>query len=70
VKLIQSTILKDRHLKVRFVAAGLSFDAIGFDMADRIPENDFLDVIFSLDVNCWKGRRSVCLRLKDLKVNE
>ena len=42
VKLIQSTILKDRHLKVRFLAAGLSFEAIGFDMADRIPESRFL----------------------------
>jgi len=70
VKLLQSTILKDRHLKVRFVVAGLSFDAIGFDMADRIPENDSLDVIFSLDVNCWKGRKSVSLRLKDLKASE
>ncbi len=67
VKLIQSTILKERHLKVRFLAGGHSFEAIGFDMADSLPGGDILDVIFSLDVNCWNGRRSVRLRLKDLK---
>jgi single-stranded-DNA-specific exonuclease len=67
VKLIQWTLLKERHLKVHFLAAGLSFEAIGFDMADRIPEHDTLDVAFSLDINSWKGRRSVRLRLKDLK---
>jgi len=67
VTLIQATVLKERHLKVRFLAAGLSFDAIGFDMADRTPGNNSLDIIFSLDINCWKGRKSVQLRLKDLK---
>jgi single-stranded-DNA-specific exonuclease len=64
---VQSTILKERHLKVRFLAAGHSFEAIGFDMAGSIPDGDILDVSFSLDVNFWNGRRSVCLRLKDLK---
>ncbi|MDD2336579.1 MAG: single-stranded-DNA-specific exonuclease RecJ [Geobacteraceae bacterium] len=70
VTLIQSTILKDRHVKVRFLAAGFSLEAIGFDMADRIPESDVLDITFSLDINCWKGRRSVRLLLKDLKAIE
>ncbi|MRR06779.1 MAG: single-stranded-DNA-specific exonuclease RecJ [Deltaproteobacteria bacterium] len=70
VKLIQSTILKERHLKVRFLAAGQSFDAIGFGMADRIPDHDTLDILFSLDVNDWNGRRSLSVRLKDLKASQ
>lgn len=67
VKLIQWTLLKERHLKVRFLAAGFSFEAIGFDMANRVPEHDTLDVAFSLDINNWKGRQTVRLRLKDIK---
>ncbi len=67
VKLMQWTLLKERHLKVRFLAAGLHFDAIGFDMAEKTPEHDMLDVAFTLDINNWNGRRSVLLRLKDLK---
>lgn len=70
VKLLQTTILKERHLKVRFLAAGQSFDAIGFGMADRIPAHDTLDILFSLDVNDWNGKRSVSVRLKDLKASQ
>jgi single-stranded-DNA-specific exonuclease len=70
VKLIESKILKDRHLKVRFFVAGFSFDAIGFDMADRVPDSDTMDILFSLDVNSWNGRKSVQLRLKDFKAIE
>jgi single-stranded-DNA-specific exonuclease len=70
VKLLQTTILKERHLKVRFLAAGCSFDAIGFGMADRIPAHDTLDILFSLDVSDWNGRRSVSVRLKDLKASQ
>ncbi|MRR52966.1 MAG: single-stranded-DNA-specific exonuclease RecJ [Deltaproteobacteria bacterium] len=68
VQALESRILKDCHLKTRFRRGGYCFDAIGFDMADRIPASDFVDIVFSLDLNSWNGRTSVQLRLKDLKV--
>jgi len=67
VQALESRILKERHLKTRFRRGGFSFDAIGFDMADRIPVSDFVDIVFSLDLNSWNGRTSVQLRLRDLK---
>jgi len=70
VHLIESKILKDRHLKIRIRTAGSSFDAIGFDMADKCPDFSTLDIVFSLDVNSWNGRESVQLRIKDLKATE
>jgi single-stranded-DNA-specific exonuclease len=67
VQLKESKILKGRHLKARFQSGTKSFDAIGFDMAERIPDSSTMDIVFSLDVNSWNGRKSVQLRLKDLR---
>jgi single-stranded-DNA-specific exonuclease len=70
VQLLDSKILKDRHLKARFRCAGLSFDAIGFNMGDALPDSASMDIVFSLDINSWNGRNSLQLRLKDLKASE
>lgn len=67
VQLKESKILKDRHLKARFGAGMTSFDAIGFDLAERVPDSALMDIVFSLDINSWNGRETVQLRLKDLR---
>lgn len=67
IKPVQTTILKERHLKVRFQAGGHNFDAIGFDMAGSAPLADTLDLAFTLGINSWNGRRTVQLRIKDMK---
>lgn len=67
VQALDTRILKERHLKTRFRRDRFCFDAIGFDMADRLPDSVDMDIVFSLDVNSWNGRKSVQLRLKDLK---
>lgn len=69
VQALDTRILKERHLKTRFRRGGVNFDAIGFDMADRLPDSADMDIVFSLDVNDWNGRKSVQLRLKDLKAS-
>lgn len=70
VQLMESKVLKDRHLKARFRSTGFTFDAIGFNMAGDLPDSASMDIVFSLDVNCWNGRKSLQLRLKDLKACE
>jgi single-stranded-DNA-specific exonuclease len=67
VKVMEKTVLKGRHLRLTVAFEGLRFEAIGFSMVGRIPDEELLDLAFSLDVHTWKGRSSVRLRLKDAK---
>lgn len=59
------------HLKLLLAADdGREYDAIGFSLADRIPDlakGDVLDVLFQLDENEWNGRVTVQLKLVDLR---
>lgn len=67
VRVLEKTVVKKRHLRLRLSAGGSSLDAIGFSMAGRIPDEEFLDVVFYLDVNTWNGIKSARLRLKDAR---
>ena len=60
-------ILKERHLKLQLEAGGRRFDAIGFNMAQHAEDAPRIDVAFTLQVNEWNGRRSLQLRLRDLR---
>jgi single-stranded-DNA-specific exonuclease len=59
------------HLKLTLAAAGASLPAIGFGMAERLPElraaGGPLDVAFRLEENVWNGRTSLQARLMDLR---
>lgn len=67
VRVVQKTILKEKHVRLRLMAGGLSFEAIGFNLADGIPAGDTLDVAFCLDINVWNGKRTARLRIKDMR---
>jgi single-stranded-DNA-specific exonuclease len=60
-------VLKERHLKLRLAAGGETLDAVGFNMAGGrdLPEN--VTLAFSLQINDWNGRKSIQLRVKDIK---
>ena len=59
------------HLKMTLAAGGTKLDAIGFGMADRLPDTvpalGPLDVAFKLEENSWNGRTSLQARLVDLR---
>ena len=59
--------VSDSHLKLRLSAGSRMFDAIGFNMAESVAVPRVADVAFTLQVNSWNGRKSLQLRLKDLK---
>ena len=63
-------ILKESHLKLTLLAGGKAFDAVGFNMAGKMPVPEVVDVAFSLQINNWNGRQNLQLRLKDLKAGE
>ena len=62
------------HLKLLLSASdGRAFDAIGFSLADRIPDlapGDRIDALFQLDENEWNGRVNVQLKLVDIRRSE
>ncbi len=62
------------HLKILLATPdGRAFDAIGFSLADRIPDlapGDRIDALFQLDENEWNGRVTVQLKLVDIRRSE
>jgi single-stranded-DNA-specific exonuclease len=66
-KVTDLRVLKEHHLKLRLTAGGRTLEAIGFNMAQGRNVPEFVTLAFSLQINDWNGRRSLQLRLKDLK---
>lgn len=56
------------HLKIK-IGDEKTFDAIGFGMAKniKIPEGSKVDVVYAIDENVWNGKRSLQLKLKDIR---
>ncbi len=67
VQVVEQRILKERHLKLKLKAGASAFDAIGFNMAGVKGLAGSVDVVFAVQENVWNGKKSVQLRLKDLR---
>jgi single-stranded-DNA-specific exonuclease len=67
LQVLQSSLMKERHVRMRLGAGGTIFEAVGFGLAGRVPAADRVDIVFSLDCNQWNGRRAVRLMLKDVR---
>ena len=61
-----SRILKERHLKLTLSDGQVQVDAIGFNMAEKLPDGP-VDVAFSLHENRWNGRANLQLNIKDIR---
>ncbi|MDX1671152.1 MAG: single-stranded-DNA-specific exonuclease RecJ [Balneolaceae bacterium] len=68
------TIVGQGHLKMKVSQDGSGvFDAIGFNMHEYLPmlrnaTDDSLSIAYALEENNWNGRRTLQLRLRDLKL--
>lgn len=60
---------EEKHLKLRVARAGQpALDAIGFNLGYWVNQiGDEADLAFTLEINEWKERRSVQLRLEDVR---
>ena len=59
------------HLRINVKRENNAIAGIGFSMGDffeNIKDNQSFDVCFSIDENEWNGRKSLQLRIRDLKV--
>ncbi len=70
------TIVGKGHLKMKVKQNGSGvFDVIGFNMHEYLPvvrngRDQKLNIAYSLEENYWNGRRSLQVRLRDLKSEE
>jgi single-stranded-DNA-specific exonuclease len=63
-------VLKDKHLKLSVVHAGNSLDGIGFGLSHHLPlvsNKAKFNACYHIEENHFNGRRSIQLRLKDIK---
>ncbi len=68
VEVTTTRIVGTNHLKLQLREGRRTVAAIGFGMADRgVSCGDHLDVVYSVEENEWQGRRSLQLRLRDLR---
>lgn len=64
-------IVKEKHLRANLSLNKKYFQTIGFNLSHLIKEtSSYVDVIFSLNLNVWKGYSKLQLNLKDLKKDE
>jgi len=60
----------EKHLKVSLGKKGTYFDGIAFQMAEKyleIKSDSAINIAFHLGVNCWNGKESIQLLIKDIK---
>jgi single-stranded-DNA-specific exonuclease len=67
IRIADRRILKERHLKLKLDLGGVYYDAIGFNMANVPNFDGLVDIAFSLDINNWNGKKSVQLKLRDIR---
>ncbi len=70
VKVVSHRLIKDSHLKMSLAINGSIVDSIGFKMAGKFPVPEFIDILFTPELNVWKGRKTVQLRLRDIRSPE
>jgi len=67
---IQSTIVKEQHIRFVVGHKGITLSGIGFGMAAKFPiiEQGFpFDVVYTLEENEWKGNTTIQLRVIDIR---
>ncbi|MFM6984614.1 MAG: single-stranded-DNA-specific exonuclease RecJ [Chitinophagaceae bacterium] len=65
-----SRIVKEKHLKLMAVQKGIKFDGIGFNMSDFYPlitKNLPFDICYSLEMNEYKGKKNLQLKVRDIR---
>lgn len=66
-------IVKEQHIRFSLKENNCTFTGIGFYMADKfqlIEQKKPIDIVFTLDENEWQDKKSLQLRMIDLRLSE
>ncbi|MCD2426091.1 single-stranded-DNA-specific exonuclease RecJ [Niabella pedocola] len=66
-----SRIVKEQHLRFVVQQQGVQLTGIGFNMAAKFPilsAGGPFDLVFKIDENEWQGKKSLQLRVEDIRV--
>ncbi|MGI8951024.1 MAG: single-stranded-DNA-specific exonuclease RecJ [Chitinophagaceae bacterium] len=67
-----SKILKEQHIRFVIKQTAIIITGIGFNMADRfslLEKKQPLDIVFSIDLNEWKGEKNLQLKVCDFRLS-
>lgn len=70
----ESKIVKEKHVKFLLKQNGICLDGIGFNLAEKYEavlkqNNPMVDIVYTLDLNEWKGIKSLQLKIVDLNIH-
>ncbi len=73
VSILDASLLKGEHLKMKVQQGKIIFDAVGFRMAELyslVLKGKPIDLVYTIELNTWKDKTSLQLIIKDLKVSK
>ncbi|NDF60037.1 MAG: single-stranded-DNA-specific exonuclease RecJ, partial [Crocinitomicaceae bacterium] len=73
VTILDASLLKGEHLKMKVQQGKIIFDAVGFRMADLyslVLKGKPIDLVYTIETNTWKDKTSLQLIIKDLKLSK
>jgi single-stranded-DNA-specific exonuclease len=70
VRAQKPAIVADKHVRMSVQQDGYSHPCIAFGLAERLAElSEPVDILFTLSLNCWRGRETLQLQIKDFVHN-
>jgi len=70
VRAQKPAIVADKHVRMSVQQDGYSHPCIAFGLAERFAElSEPVDILFTLSLNCWRGRETLQLQIKDFGHN-
>ncbi len=65
------SVVGKNHLKLKVRQDGIVMDAIGFNLGEKIyrvsPGEQDVEMVYMIDENEYQGRKTIQLRVKDLR---
>jgi single-stranded-DNA-specific exonuclease len=69
LEVIHSRVVGERHLKLKVGQGECLMEAIGFGFSDWHPlQGETIDIVFTPEINEWRGHERVQLKIVDLQV--
>lgn len=70
VRAQKPSIVAGKHIRMSVQQDGYSHPCIAFGLAERLAElGEPVDILFTLSLNCWRGRETLQLQIKDFASN-